>query len=737
MNVSSSTSAPRTRCRACFFALPPVATTPLPSDVPLASDSKRLFSGKLEDFALLVRSRDRGCATCASLHAAVLARCPPEDVDALLADASLSWSDRGIFVTYDRARGKEGRRRDYETLILDLFQPVGGEDAGKTIPPAAKQEELRSVHPFAKIAAVPPENGTSSDESFATIRSWIETCAHRHPICSTGLPGLLPGRVLQIKDAGQTLQVAEMSAPTRANYAALSHRWGPDTAAASLVKANMAEYRKGISIASLPRLFRDAVGVCTRLDMEFLWIDSLCIVQDSLEDWGRVAAEMADIYANAFLTIAGTCADGSSEGLFSEPGAENKHAPTKIADFASPTSLVTGTDMPTDSKPILLRIEIPHLSSPFNSGSSMQEYDVSNLAPIFPLLARGWVFQERILSRRVLHFTPRELVWECRAATRCECRAFEGEWAEIHRETADRGNDVGSGPRGGIGGVDWHAAVYAYSQLALTFHKDKLPALAGVARRVSEERARGVAGAGGAGEYCMGLWAGTLSEDIMWVRNVKGLSSAPGPRPEPRTAPTWSWASIGERVLLTSLDGGRVLADVEEVRNLGGNDADPFMGSEGAELVLVGPLVRGTLVYDQTQADWDKMEGMVKSRRTVWPYKYAVRVGGAPDDADDTGSTDSRGADESADTSTSTLVGVSPDYALHLPGEGYVPSGAEVACMTYCKFDRELLCLVMRPVVGFEGKERRFERIGWTEKLAPASTKWFESLARRETVVIN
>lgn len=77
----------------------------------------------------------------------------------------------------------------------------------------------------------------------------------------------------------------------------------------------------GIPLDYLPRTFYDAVCSARnlhRLHVRYLWIDSLCIIQDDSEDWAVQSSEMAQIYSGAVMTIAASSAKDGSAGLFAK-----------------------------------------------------------------------------------------------------------------------------------------------------------------------------------------------------------------------------------------------------------------------------------------------------------------------------------------------------------------------------------------------------------------------------------
>lgn len=145
-----------------------------------------------------------------------------------------------------------------------------------------------------------------------------------------------------------------------AQYVALSHRWGsPGSSLPRTLDSNIKSHiEDGLRYKDLPKTFRDAVDVTRGLGYKFLWIDSLCIIQDSAEDWKSEASRMAIIYDSAIVAIAAMDAEDSSQGLYPKEGG--------------------------------------------CSGG---------------LESRAWVCQERVLAPRTLVFTKGSVAWECRQAT--------------------------------------------------------------------------------------------------------------------------------------------------------------------------------------------------------------------------------------------------------------------------------------------------------------------------------
>lgn len=173
-------------------------------------------------------------------------------------------------------------------------------------------------------------------------------------------------------------------------YIALSHRWGNPKQHRQFctTRLNLDTLEQDINFHELPRTFQDAITVTRQLGIRFLWIDSLCIIQDDPEDWERESKRMEDVFSSAYCTIAATCATGSAEG-FLKPRGDRKCA-TMRSSKGSKFFICEAID------DFGLHVEASELNQ------------------------RGWVLQERALSNRTIHFTERQSYWECGEGIRCE-----------------------------------------------------------------------------------------------------------------------------------------------------------------------------------------------------------------------------------------------------------------------------------------------------------------------------
>jgi hypothetical protein len=337
-----------------------------------------------------------------------------------------------------------------------------------------------------------------------------------------------------------------------------------------------------------------------KLGFRYIWIDSLCIVQDDPADWETESSRMAEIYHGAILTLAATSSAGDDEGCC--PKNNQRFPDIEIA-------------LPEDTGACRLAVRQPHRHWTTQSSSGLLKH--------FPLFTRGWAFQERLLSKRVLHLTEAELVWECRESSVCECGGLGQESSpggDCHRalqenakkklqydeaqaklmernrtlrlkrhiansispvldskppptyqEVADtRASEPSRDPNPDplvflsqtnvplyedepIDEVDlqgctdlvlhFHQVVEDYSKLRLTKPSDRLPALSGLIKRIQHLR----------NNYLAGLWSDSLCYDLLWrVDTINLHTEGNGAKASEYRGPTWSWISVDSPVVYWS-----------------------------------------------------------------------------------------------------------------------------------------------------------------------------------------
>lgn len=319
---------------------------------------------------------------------------------------------------------------------------------------------------------------------------------------------MLPARLIETWVAGghqKARLVDSEHIPTGSRYLSLSHCWG-ERPIFCLRLNNLAQLLNEIPVLELPRTFQDAFTVTTRLGYSFLWIDSLCILQDKPSDWAREADKMGDVYENAILNLAATAFSSSDSGLFVSKSADIPKLPTVSVDMLLGDFHLTGTyDL-------------------------MQERAWTSRVDKAPLNKRAWVTQERFLSPRKLHFGRDQLLWECHQVQACESQplGLDDSIASSESDGFTSFRHISSMKSSDHHRFAWYRIVDAYTKSTLTYSSDKLAAIAGITSKYQELLH----------DTCVaGLWEKTFIVDLLWCR--AWIESRELPRSIDGRAPTW------------------------------------------------------------------------------------------------------------------------------------------------------------------------------------------------------
>jgi hypothetical protein len=158
---------------------------------------------------------------------------------------------------------------------------------------------------------------SSSDRCLAVVKHWLRDCSEHHPMCTHATLSPLPTQVINVGssvDSRDPFLYETLSECAR--YMTLSYCWG-DRHPIKTTQGSLSRYRGGIPWSDLPRTFQDAIDITHRLGIKYLWIDSLCIVQDDPDDWQRESAQMASIFGSSYLTISASHGRDAEVGCFS------------------------------------------------------------------------------------------------------------------------------------------------------------------------------------------------------------------------------------------------------------------------------------------------------------------------------------------------------------------------------------------------------------------------------------
>jgi hypothetical protein len=331
---------------------------------------------------------------------------------------------------------------------------------------------------------------------------------------------------------------------------------------------SLEQHKQGISWNILPQTFQDAITFSRRIGVRYIWIDSLCIIQDDSGDWERESAQMASIYANSFLTFVAAKAANSTEGCFA------------IVPEKERTHKITGVNSKGGRQcTIYARPAIRHA-------------DNIEGEKLFPIASRAWCYQEQVLSPRLLHFHYCELKWECMEKTSCECSLADGipHDKKEHSKALTQGSDIHSlNDR-------WRRMVRSYVELSLTYESDRLPALSGLAKQMGSVRK---------GRYLAGLWEDSLFEDLMWWVTESNCPQAR--RPKEWRAPSWSWASIEGRILHRIYPIKNTHCTIDEIEIITAGQ-DPTGAMASGKLVVSGIILPAILRHVSPTLDAEELE---------------------------------------------------------------------------------------------------------------------------------
>lgn len=368
---------------------------------------------------------------------------------------------------------------------------------------------------------VEPDLG--SQQNFDIARNWLHECQNSHDSCLSRNPPELPTRVIDVGNSHSPENPRLfLSRGKRAEYVALSHCWGGSIT--PLLKVDsLSSFQQELPYSSLPANFKDAITITRKLEIRYLWIDSLCIIQDSRDDWAQESKKMGLIYRNSTLTVFALASKGSTSGILRQS--------TKSMDHPKPIYLRV---FPDDERQVEIRVE----------RKDLQEEDLLDLDLHCPLAGRGWTLQESVLSPRHLYYGTRQIYWKCVYEYQAADGTPEGAktphyiyedlsavlWADIFKtprvELPDRKSIL----------KDYYTMVQSYSQRQLTYDLDKLPAFSGMVSRLQPFVG---------GEYLAGVWESDFRNGLLWyseqlyTRHVKEYR-----------APSWSWAVTNQEVLL-------------------------------------------------------------------------------------------------------------------------------------------------------------------------------------------
>ncbi|KAI9746313.1 MAG: hypothetical protein M1818_000024 [Claussenomyces sp. TS43310] len=418
---------------------------------------------------------------------------------------------------------------------------------------STRREALQTVHddekasliidPLGKLSTESPgllddlaklEEQSPSTAVWSLLRRWLELCTSGHAECSarpkSHIDSIGPTRLLDLNHPDLVRLVETpahwSAASNRPRYATLSY-CQDDELELRLNRETTETLKSGMLTTSLPPTFKDAVFLAKRLDIPYLWIDILCVQQDSPSEQEKDFSRVGAIFQNCYLCIAATMATNNTSGLVKKRGLTYKR-PLVYHDLIIQEDLATMHQLTQCSQCNRIRTLI--------------ERGIDST----PLNQRTLALQQRMFAPRIIHCTPDEFMWECNQGIRSESHPLitsgggvaKNAWRDLlNGTTASQGANVQDNYKKKCLKI-WGELINVYSQTKDPRLIDKLAGCSAIAREFEPIL----------GEYLAGLWKAYLPEQLLWshvkfCQHCERLQDATHIL-RPRGHPSWSWASL-------------------------------------------------------------------------------------------------------------------------------------------------------------------------------------------------
>ncbi|RFN50602.1 hypothetical protein FIE12Z_5104 [Fusarium flagelliforme] len=370
-----------------------------------------------------------------------------------------------------------------------------------------------------------------NEQNLQLALRWIKSCNRSHPKCKAfqhQMTGWRPTRLIYVgPESEQPKLIISRNKSRPVPYVALSYCWGSSNSV-TLSRENISDFQKEIYLQHLPATIQSAIATTKDLGYQYLWVDSLCIIQNSENDWAYESSRMGDIYGMADITLAAAGGSSVQDPMFyrRDPRAIRPCVANIMPDY-----------------------RYTKLSYPWAIYPHQAERMLDSTINESPLSRRAWALQELLLSPRTLIFGSKQMVWSCATTEASEgfplgldpkfsTPLSEDSSLSQLRQRLMRISDVGEPPS-----RFWNDFISRYTRSRLSVGSDTLVALQGLVGRImmmAETRRQSNTDEPGP-NYVAGLWHDRhFQQTLLWRPKVGSTRS----RPEAYRAPSWSWASI-------------------------------------------------------------------------------------------------------------------------------------------------------------------------------------------------
>ncbi|KAI1411556.1 HET-domain-containing protein [Hypoxylon sp. FL1857] len=453
-------------------------------------------------------------------------------------------------------------------------------------PTDSVSEQSRSD--YAHIPVLPDIKLPYSKESFDYLKTCLETCAETHGQCKQN-PSSPPKRLLHIGVFGDdSARLYETPDDFQEPYVALSYCWGKGNVLKT-ESSNIQSLMRGFSLEELPAAVRDAAHVTQKLELKYLWVDALCIIQNSKSDWEEQSAKMCSIYEKAYLTIIASSSDAANVSFL------NHCARPMTFQYRIP------------DKPDIILAARAECKNGHHFDSSA---GIGNPVVPDPTISRGWTLQESILPTRAISYSTDELQWHCRSIRSCECQSKANDEQVASILAGNSQLDILR---------QWDKLVRVYTQRQLTYPEDKFPAISGISQLIHRRTGW---------QYLAGLWKDHLIYQLLWERHSFHplFEDADTSMPSKYRAPSFSWASVECPIITftTSLDAAEEDGILYEDARLVDSEillsgVDPFGRVEpGSSLTMEGRLMQDVELRGPTEDRYATYDVLIGGRELTF-----------------------------------------------------------------------------------------------------------------------